>query len=343
VVVAATYQQRAVARRLRDEGRTWANIAGVLRERYGLDGLAAARQAHGWSQQRAADEWCRLSPDEPITQKTISGWETRAPGRTPSLRVLERLSQLYEVAASDLLAGWADFGHLDERGAGPSRYGPDVNRREWLAGAAGLGAGTALGGLGAVVSNASDRARFGGEALEFFSTQLGTHWAVDRQLGPLMLINTAVPQCATVLEAVDATRGELHRHFVELATAFTSLVAWLYQDAGDLPACSRWLGETLELAHRSGDPQLVAYGLACKAMLAIDARDGVRAVEFADAVLREPDRLTPKVQAMALQQAIAGHALLGDRHQVDRLLDQLGEQLAHPIGDHPWGGDRLRR
>jgi transcriptional regulator with XRE-family HTH domain len=109
VTVTSPHEQRRVAARLRAEGATWPEIAAVLRQRFNLAGIAAARQAHGWSQQRAADQWRALWPDDPTSQGALSGWECWPNGgRMPSLRTLERLAVLYEVSASDLLAGWAD-------------------------------------------------------------------------------------------------------------------------------------------------------------------------------------------------------------------------------------------
>lgn len=181
------------------------------------------------------------------------------------------------------------------------------------------------------------------EVASYFSTQLRSHWQADRSLGPHVLLDTVVPQCRTVLAAVDATRGRLHRDLLELAAAFTGFVGWLYQDAGDLQSCSRWLGETLDVAHRAADPQLVAYALTSKAMLLADIGDGGGAVELAEAALSAP-ALAPKARVMAMQQAAHGYAIAGDRASVDWLLDEMAEQLASIEGDeHPWGGDRLRR
>jgi hypothetical protein len=106
----------------------------------------------------------------------------------------------------------------------------------------------------------------------------------------------------------------------------------------------RMAHETLELAHRAGDPQLVAYALTCKAMVRADAGDGIGAVDLAAAALAVDDKLCAKAQVMALQHAAFGHALLGDRAAVDQLLGDIGDLLAGMDNDdYPWGGDRLRR
>jgi hypothetical protein len=241
--------------------------------------------------------------------------------------VLDRLAQIYRCSVADLVADFTDHGCGDDDGT-------EMDRRTFLAGVGGSLAAT----LGRVNPPAISP-----EVAGYFASQLDAHWQADRTFGPHVLIDTVVPQCKTLLSTVDVTRGRLHTELLELATAYTGFLGWLYQDAGDLPSCSRWLAETLELAHRAGDPQLVAYALTCKAMLRVDAGDGAGSVELAEAALAD-QVLSPKARVMALQQAAHGRALTGDRASVDRLLDEMAELLdAIAADEHPWGGDRLRR
>jgi transcriptional regulator with XRE-family HTH domain len=325
----AKADQAALATKSRSDGATWAEVARECRGRWGLNARQTIRIARGWSQQQVADEWCRRWPDNPKTFKNISTWE-RWPerGHAPSLTVLDCLAQIYRCSVADLVADFEDYGCGDDDVI-------EMDRRAFLAGVGGSLATTALRHL--------DTPAVAPEVAGYFSCQLRSHWQADRTLGPHLLIDTVVPQCQTVLAAVDATRGRLHRDLLELAAAFTGFVGWLYQDAGDLRACARWLGGTLDVAHRAADPQLVAYALTCKAMLHADTGDGVGAIELAEAAL-SAQALAPKAQVMAIQQAAHGHALTGDRTSVDRLLDEMADLLQRiDRDDHPWGGDRLRR
>ena len=47
---ARTREQLALATSMRTSGRSWSEIAGALRDRYGLGARIAMRVAHGWTQ-----------------------------------------------------------------------------------------------------------------------------------------------------------------------------------------------------------------------------------------------------------------------------------------------------
>lgn len=101
--------------RLREEGRTWVEIAEVFGRTYGLNPRNSLRLAHGWSQREAADLWNERWPDDPKTFKNFSYWEMwpSATGYTPSLEVLTKLAELYECNVADLLVDCPDYRRLD--------------------------------------------------------------------------------------------------------------------------------------------------------------------------------------------------------------------------------------
>lgn len=275
--------------------------------------LEARRIRQGYTQESLAEA-------VDVVRLTVRRWEEGE--STPRPRQRRPLAQALDVSLGELDRLLVPDGHDD-----------NVDRRSFIAGVA----GATLAPLGTSTPVPP-------EIVGYLNQQLAAHWQADRALGPHLLLDHVVSQARTVTRAVDATTGTLHRDLLQLATAYTGLVAWLYQDIGDLRTCNTWLGETLELGHRSGDPQLVAYALTCKAMVRVDSNDGVGAVDLATAALATTKSLGAKARAMALQQAAHGYALLGDRPAVDRLLDELGQILEDLASDrHPWGGDRLRR
>jgi hypothetical protein len=117
-------EQLHLAESLRMAGKPWHEVAVVFREHYGVNARVALRLAHGWTQQRAADEWMRRWPDDPKTFKNFSYWEQwpNGTGYEPSLSVLTRLAELYQCAISDLISDCGDFrAHDDTYRAGQYR------------------------------------------------------------------------------------------------------------------------------------------------------------------------------------------------------------------------------
>lgn len=106
---------KPLAIRLRSEGRTWVEIADVLRAQYGLNARAAIRHAHGWTQDHVARIWSERWPDDLKTHKNISYWETWPKhGYAPSFDVLDKLAQIYSCTVGDLLVDLGDY-RADDR------------------------------------------------------------------------------------------------------------------------------------------------------------------------------------------------------------------------------------
>ncbi|WP_121002037.1 hypothetical protein [Saccharothrix australiensis] len=108
-------EQRLQSVELRNNGKTWAEIAQIFADQYGFNMRVALRVAHDWSQRDTAERWNAQWPDDPKTAKNISYWELwpSATGYAPSLDVLARLARLYECSVADLTRDCGDFRYSD--------------------------------------------------------------------------------------------------------------------------------------------------------------------------------------------------------------------------------------
>lgn len=115
---------RHEAERLHAAGLSYAEITARWVEEHRLNPRVSARLAHGLTQQQVADQWNSLWPEQPVTAKNLSYWESWPQGgRAPSVETLNKLALVYRVRAGDLLGG-ADYSHLDEAAAQQSRRSP---------------------------------------------------------------------------------------------------------------------------------------------------------------------------------------------------------------------------
>jgi len=175
------------------------------------------------------------------------------------------------------------------------------------------------------------------ELVGYFRGQLPGHYRADMFLGPRHLIPTVKTQTELITQLIQTAEASVRRDLLGVGAAYTALLGWLYQDAGDLGSSAHWRDLTLALAHRSGDPQLVSYALTNKAMMAIDLGDGRAVVDFAQAALADQTQLCPKVRVLALQHQAHGFAMLKDRPEADRLLDAAETLTERVDDDYPWG------
>ncbi|MGW3282715.1 helix-turn-helix domain-containing protein [Nocardia rhamnosiphila] len=222
----------------------------------------------------------------------------------------------------------------------------DVRRRDFgttILGLPALAAGTPDAiSTDIALSEVAGHARVAPELVDYFRSQLCGHYTADMYLGPLYLIPTVQAQTELIARLASTADAKVRSGLLEIGTAYAALLGWLHQDAGDHRASSRWRDNTLSLAHRCGNPQLISYALSNMAMLAVDCGDGRTVVDYARASLAVGPGLSPKSRVLALQYEAQGHAMLGDRATADQLLDEAASLISRVDDEHPWGNSCRR-
>lgn len=323
MAVAASYEQRRLAAQWRRDGATWAEIAAALRGAYpDLGGFAAARQAHSWSQKRAADEWCAHWPDRPIEWKAISSWECwpGPSGRRPSLVTVERLARLYEVSASDLLAGWADY-RTGTLALTQDRYPADVNRRTFLGSSIAAGVSVTLPSKG----------RIGSADVEELRAQYWALWHADQEVGS----GAVGADTLALLDHVVAVRDQgsyglaTGRDLQVLCGLLEDQAAFLAFDGGDHERALTYWHRALRTARLADDDRLetcVAAEMAAQAQWLGRGREVVELTQLGQRLSR--GWAPPRLNALLAGREAVGHALRGDAGQAQAALVRSEAELS---------------
>jgi plasmid maintenance system antidote protein VapI/DNA-binding XRE family transcriptional regulator len=210
-----------------------------------------------------------------------------------------------------------------------------VKRRELLLGMATTATLGAVGGMLPPFKHVDP------ELIPYFQQQLEGHYRADMLLGPRALIDTVTAQCNLIGQLINSADEPTRRHMAVVGTSFATFAAWLYLDAGDIAAALRWHDAAQELAHRSRDREAIACALVDRAMARTDQGTGAAVVDLCNGALMDAGHLSPELRVFALQQQAHGASLLGDRRQVDALLDEAG-RLRDQVDVEVWGTACLR-
>ncbi|WP_404959844.1 Twin-arginine translocation pathway signal [Streptomyces sp. 147326] len=290
------------------------------------DALRAARLRAGWRSMESAAEALSLHGRQflddasyAVSSRTWRRWEGPKPGWPPEETAIvlhDALGRWPQELGFTAPAGWIRPEADQEE---------DVKRRTFISVTA-----------AALVPGPTPSQYVDPALIDYFQQQLEGHYRADMFLGPHDLIGTVSAQYQLIDKLVRSAKGETRRGLLRVGAAYSALVGWLYQDAGDLGAAAFWRGVTQEIAARSRDPHLVGYSLVNLAQVRTDLGDGHGVVDLCEAAL-DDNRLFPKVRVMALQQQAHGASLTGDRTTVDRLIDTADGLLARVDDDLPWG------
>jgi hypothetical protein len=333
-VARSVRQQRArLSAGLRTEGKSWGEIAAVMADRYGVNGLVAMRLAHGLTQPQVAAEWCRRWPDEPRDDKAISCWE-RWPqsGHAPSLTSLDRLALIYQCSVADLLAGFGD--HTDrDRNVNPPTVVRVEDRPTYdtvLVDLAEMSAWSNTAAEVAVDATAADVVAIGAMSSAF--------QAADRKLGGGVLYEPTARYLRDEVapRLLASIGGPAETQLFAAAASLTEASGWMAHDAGNDQRAQAHLGRAYRLAFAASNPALVGNVCASMSHLAGQLDQPVVAVRLADMGLQQAvgadgvARLVARLHAMrarALGQQGAARDCLGSLDAAERALGA-GDHLA---------------
>ncbi len=253
--------------------------------------LKLLRTARRWSQERLIVEMERLAPtlDVEVASRAslrtmVSNWENGKRSVGPEYQKL--LAAVHGVSAQDLFSG--------------ETAGPVLTSVETLC----LPTPETSPGLAA-----------------HLWTVLSEYVRADNLMGPRYLLDVATTQVGLIERTAAGARGETRRELLRVGTQFAEFAGWLHQDAGQSAAAQQWSSRALDYAHELGDPWLTSYVFMRKSNIATDAGDAATGLGLANAALREADRLTPGLRAVALRQRAHAHALAGEAEECARAVD----------------------
>jgi tetratricopeptide (TPR) repeat protein len=156
----------------------------------------------------------------------------------------------------------------------------------------------------------------------------------DNLLGPRFALAGVLDQISVIEELLPITSGMHRAELVTLAATYAESAAWLYEDAGQMPAAAQWVSSAMEWAHEAGDRRLLAWTLFRRSQHAARERDAQGTLSLARAAARDGDELPDPMRAAIVHQEAHGYALEGDELMTHRALDRaLGLAAPDTAGD----------
>lgn len=134
----------------------------------------------------------------------------------------------------------------------------------------------------------------------------------DAQVGPAYLIPAVQSQLPVIEKICRMTRGPDHEQALRLGSQFAEFCGWLYHDSGDYETAMYWTDRALEYAVELDDRRVISYVLMRKSNIATDAGQPGHGLGLANAALKQDQRLTPRLRAVALRQRANAHALFAE-------------------------------
>lgn len=162
--------------------------------------------------------------------------------------------------------------------------------------------------------------------LQEILTHLREQWhalvKTDNLLGPRFALAGVLNQISVVEALRSILRDEQRIEMARLGAKYAESAAWLYEDAGNITQARSWTSQAMEWAYEGNDERMLAWAIFRRAQQAAAIPDAAQTIGLAQAARRNEEKLaTPTRAAIRVQEAY-GHALDGNDHAAQRLLDE---------------------
>lgn len=176
-------------------------------------------------------------------------------------------------------------------------------------------------------------------ALQSLVTVLAEQRRLEDVVGAGPLIQTMRAQLQLMENIVIDARGDLRPDAVRVGSQYAQFTAWLHASIGDAAQAQYFYDRSTEWALEVDDVHMVATALSMKGHVAYRLGRLGPMLGLSQAAHRDK-RISPGVQALAVQQEARALALMGDSDGTERRLDEaykLAEiSVSHPEDEPPW-------
>ena len=165
----------------------------------------------------------------------------------------------------------------------------------------------------------------GPEATRWLIGLFEQHIQAEPFMGPQLLLPSVQPQLEIINALAKRTTGQARDDAYSLGAQFAEFCGWLYQDAGDSESATYWTSQAHDFAQMRGDMWMISYTLMRKANIAVEDDSPGHGIGLAEAALRVNTPLPPRMRAAALRVKANGAAMLGDRSEFRRAIEEASE------------------
>lgn len=160
----------------------------------------------------------------------------------------------------------------------------------------------------------------------------------DNLLGPRFALAGVMNQI-TVVEALrPVLRDKQRLEIVRLGAKYAESAAWLYEDTCSMAQARFWTSRAMEWAYEGDDERMLAWTIFRRSQQAAATRDAANVIGLARAARRNEARLAAPTRAAIRVQEAYGHAIDGEEHGSQRLLDEAHTWAASDTAGDARGG-----